>query len=507
MTVRPSRAEPIVARRASSLTLLTRAAPTVVTFTSIAIVLWFSRTSALFTRPLWLDEIHTLLVADAPTTGATIRNLAAGADFNPPALYLLYRVVAQFAGPLSEVPMRMTAAVSVAIALSAVYLLLRGECGRVGAATGCLATLSHPTVLTAAFDARFYGPWLAGAALLMLVIKRVLEDRTGWLQGLQLATLSAFVCTIHYFGVVSWFVAACAGVLYARRRGAKAQYLVPMLVGPIALGLCIPIYLRQRAALTVSTWNPSASLADHAFLLLATLMPLALVPPLVAWGASAGLKRSRASGVPRPERFGPSTTLLLAQAAVPVILALFSLLVQPATQPRYWITGTLAAGALAAVATARSARLLRGVVVTAVAVATLAALRDEDARARDFAARVRQDASYAMRAFDDGHRLVARRRHTVYPLLRADARLSKVVVLFDEASTRADSQLVNVDREVARIHQRLYGFPRMVDAAVLDSEPEFYFVEYDSTRTPTAEEFPHHAVERLDKRLFRVRSK
>ena len=61
-----------------------------------------------------------------------------------------------------------------------------------------------------------------------------------------------------------------------------------------------------------------------------------------------------------------------------------------------------------------------------------------------------------------------------------------------------------VDREIARIHDRIYGFPRLVGDSILASQSTFYFVEYDSTRVPTALEFPRHSVERMDKRLYRV---
>jgi len=124
--------------------------------------------------------------------------------------------------------------------------------------------------------------------------------------------------------------------------------------------------------------------------------------------------------------------------------------------------------------------------------------------ARRWEERVRTDSGYAARAAVEKRLIVARRRHTLYPMLRADRAASSVAVLFDGESLGPDSQLVAVDREVARIHHRIYGFPRLVDDAALGSQPLFYFVEYDSTRAPVAAEFPRHTVERVDQRLFRL---
>src|SRR5687768_15549452 len=107
--------------------LLERTAPALVIITILAVQIWLTHGWVLFSRPLWLDEIHTLLVAGAPDAATSMRNLAAGADFNPPALYLVHRVVALVSGTLSEVPMRLLAAASVAAALVGIYHLLRDE--------------------------------------------------------------------------------------------------------------------------------------------------------------------------------------------------------------------------------------------------------------------------------------------------------------------------------------------------------------------------------------------
>src|SRR5678815_3145973 len=58
-----------------------------------ALELVLLRAGAALSRPLWLDEIHTYLLATDQGVIESLRSLAAGADYNPPALYLLYRAV------------------------------------------------------------------------------------------------------------------------------------------------------------------------------------------------------------------------------------------------------------------------------------------------------------------------------------------------------------------------------------------------------------------------------
>ena len=486
--------------------LLDRTAPALAITAIIAVQIWLTHGWVMFSRPLWLDEIHTLLVAGAPDTATSMRSLAAGADFNPPALYLVYRVVAFLSGTLSEVPMRLLAATSVAAALVGVYYLLRDDFGRMAAAAGALTIWSHPTVMSAAFDARFYGPWLAGVAALLLVIRRRVVSRPSRLSAVLLALTSAFVCTIHYFGVVSWIAAVASAVACAPgRRMNVARRLFPAVAGPVALALCVPLYLSQRSALPLPTWIPRASLADHGFLLANTLLPLALVVAVLAWGASAALERvGRSKATEQQHALGLGAMLLLGQVAVPLGLAVFSVMVQPATQPRYWIAGCLAVAAAAAFATARSTPALRAIIVAALVVLSTTEVSAEGDSARRWQERVRTDAGYAARAAVEKHLIVARRRHTLYPMLRAERAASAVAVLFDGKSLGPDSQLVAVDREVARIHRRIYGFPRLVNDSALSSLPLFYFVEYDSARAPIAAEFPRHTIERVEPRLFRL---
>src|SRR5690349_21611983 len=199
----------------------------------VIIELLVLRATPAITRPLWLDEVHTYLLAGTQSVGESMRSLASGADFNPPTLYLLYRVVGLVVGGLSEVPMRLVALASVLGALTITYRLLREDFERTPAALATLTTWANPVVVNVAFDARFYGPWLFGAAWLVFEAIRRLDGRsTGTVGAVRLAVAAVFVCTIHYFGILSLGAVAIVAVWRTDLRHA-ARALIPAIVGPM----------------------------------------------------------------------------------------------------------------------------------------------------------------------------------------------------------------------------------------------------------------------------------
>lgn len=114
----------------------------------------------LLTQPLWLDEFHTLFLSGRQTMLESLSSLAAGADFNPPGLFLLYRVVGFFSRGLSELSMRATSLATVCLACFGVYGILRTRFDRTPAFLGALVVWAHPLVVAESFDTRFNGPWL-----------------------------------------------------------------------------------------------------------------------------------------------------------------------------------------------------------------------------------------------------------------------------------------------------------------------------------------------------------
>jgi hypothetical protein len=472
----------------------------------LAVEIWLCGGGILFTRPLWLDEIHTLLVVGNRDVQTSMRGLAAGDDFNPPTLYLLYHGVGRLAGGLSEPVLRMVGVTSVVSAVVVVYWVLRDQFDRWASGVGALAVWAQSVVVAEAFDARFYGPWLFGAAALSLAT-RARVARSTWINAAGLAATSVFLCTIHWFGVLSWLAAMLVALWFGRAALVRtAVRLSPGLAGPVALALCAPFYIGQRAALSTATWIPDLSGGSALF-----LVGLALVTPPVAvaaigWGATRVLQRGSKTVV--AHRPGESLTLgpalLFGQALVPVALAVFSLVVQPAMQPRYSIAAALVAAPVVALAYTRSLPLFRAVTLVAIVASGGALVSDARDTARSRAAIVREDFEHVVRIAARDTSVIVRRRHSLYPLVIARPALAGYLALLDGTSVSPNDRFEAVERDVAQVHRRHFGFPRIVSRGELESASTFYFLEQDSARTPTTAEFPGRRIERVGPRLFRL---
>ena len=472
----------------------------------LAVEIWLCGGGILFTRPLWLDEIHTLLVAGRQDMRTSMRGLAAGTDFNPPTLYLLYRAVAQLSGGLSESVLRLVGVASVVGAICVVYWVLRDQFDRWAAGVGALAVWAQSIVVAEAFDARFYGPWLLGAAALSLAVQ-VRIGRPTWINAVGLATASVFLCTIHYFGVFSWLSGVSVALWFGRATVMRTVVrLIPGLAGPVALALCAPFYVGQRAALSTATWIPDLSVGSVLFLVGLALLTPPVAVAAIGWAATRILQRGSKTASARGP--GPSLTLgpalLVGQALVPVALAVFSLVVQPAMQPRYSIAAALVAAPIVALAYTRSLPLFRLITLAAILVSGGAQVSDARRTARSRAAVVHDDLEQVARIAARDTSVVVRRRHSLYPLVIERPALASHLVLLDGTSVAPNDRFEAVERDVARVHRRQYGFPRTVSRTDLDSASTFYFLEQDSTRVPTPAEFPDRRIERVGPRLFRL---
>ena len=461
----------------------------------------------LISRPFWLDEVHTYLLAGTQSPLESIRSLAAGADFNPPTVFLLYRAAGFLAGGVSETTTRVVALACVVGALTTVYLLLRDQFLPRHSVVGAAAVWAQQVVMHAAFEARFYGPWLFASGCLLLAVLRAVRGLQTRASGVWLALASIIVCTVHYFGVLSWAIAiSCAVVSIRDSRPAMIRRLLPALAGPAALGACVPLYVGQRAALSVPTWIPHVSVGDATFLLAVFLLPLPTLIAAACWGVGQAMsRRSRTRIESRSGRtFTLGPWLLLTQAAVPLVLVLFSLLVQPATQPRYWIDGALATAPVVALLISSGDALVAGVGSVAILITSVNTLRGERDQAEGHTRRVREDVRIVSSLSSAGDLVVARRRDTLYPVLYKRPDLRANVAILDATSFDTTNAFAAVERDVTRVHQRLYGFPRLVTPADLAGIRSFYIVELGSRDAPTAKQFPRRSISRVADRVFRV---
>jgi hypothetical protein len=361
----------------------------------------------------------------------------------------------------------------------------------------------------AAFDARFYGPLLFASGGFFLVLLRVVRREPTVAAGVSLALVSAALCTIHYFGIVTWGIAVGTVVLVGPGSWtATTRRLLPSVAGPLALAACVPLYLGQRASITIPTWMPDLTALGAARLLAIFFLTLPVAIALGCWvliEVRARLARRPTEvviGHPFTRRLALGPLLLLTQAAVPFVLVVFSMLVQPATELRYWIAGTLAAAPVVAFVVSRGDALVRWVATLGMVAASVKTMWGEAHRAEGFARRVREDIRTATELSASGTLVVTRLRDTLYPVLQQRPELDSRMAALDATPFDSTNRFFVIERDLGRINHRLYGFGNLVTPAELSSLASFYFIEPQGGGAPTSEEFPRHTISRVGDRVF-----
>jgi hypothetical protein len=355
------------------------------------------RAGALVARPLWFDECVTSLLANDPSAMHEIESITR-AEPNTPGMFLLLRPLRLF-GEISPVGLRAFSLACVCLALIGLYACLRKSCPRPAAIAGVLLVWSQPLIMRHAFEARYYAPML----MCTVVFALALQSRSRF-SALWLALSSLALCMIHYFGILI-LVPMLGAHWYFRRPSLHA--IVPALLGPVALIAWTPIFLRQRASFAVGTWIPPLSgqlMREFA----AELMPASVVALMAVTLALAMALRPRerreCASAPHP---------LLALLAMPLILLVLTVILQPVLIARYAIVFSLGLATLLALVLRNSSRQAPwAICVLCIALSTInlhqltSAARDETAGLKALARSIEMSAKNRPVFFADGRLLL-----------------------------------------------------------------------------------------------------
>jgi hypothetical protein len=427
---------------------------------------------SLFGRNFWLDELFTYTLVFDPDLGHSFHALASGVDVHPPALYSTLRVLTLGGVLANEITLRVAAFGFMLAAVIGLYVSLRDSFKPLVCIAACLAVWSHPAVISQALEARSYGAWLAGAIWYAYVLRRV-RLRPGPGLKLLLAGLALFVCTIHYFGIISLTLITAGELVPRAGASGRTRVIWPAALGPVGLAACLPMLMQQRAAYTVATWVPPATLGSAVDFIVTLLMPPYVLVALVAamfWVGVAG------AGGQKPLSGLRLQAGLLGLALIPVVLIVFSFTVQPVLIYRY---GLLALAALAPVVAWALSDAPRGAVLACCGLFLFLGSWELHNRA---AHRRLNDAAYARLGavldcqlddrsiiFEDAHHAFVLNRYR--PDLAGRCRFLD----FDENDPPA-SELDVIARDLMRQYVHFYSAPATMPWANLRTLPRFYLV-------------------------------
>jgi len=421
-------------------------------------------------RPLWLDEIVTQLIANAPDgLWAAMR---AGADFQPPLHYALVRFTDTLAGGASPAATRFVSLIAAVLTLGAVAWAWRASLSLAATIAGVLALAAHPLFLAQAFEARPYALWILATALTAMALRQ----HRGW----PVAAAAVLLCVTHYFGVLS-LAAIGAGVaafaLATRLPGRVfVRRVAPLLVGALALVALLPLARAQLAATGGRSWVPAPTSADVAFFLgfpwgwrPAAFLIVAAALVMIARCIPSVAARWPASARPTPTL---TDVALFATLLVPVFVVAVSFLYKPVLVLRYAAPATLAIATVTAFAVDVFPKPVRWLAVLWLLRATFFSFNSAATGARTSVALLAGEMDAVQRIGALGVPTISPMRQEAYraSLLAAGKPAVAWVSLSDSLLERTAArptagltrEMLLVERDFGQTVQRTFNFPAVV---------------------------------------------
>jgi hypothetical protein len=485
-------------------------------------MLFLSDGSILFTRPLWVDEVWTVLVSGQSTPSDVISSLAQGADGGSGLLHLAVWALQKVGGVPSPVLLRSLSLACVFATLCLVYAVLRQRFTNDSSIAGMLAVGAHYLVVSHAFEARFYGPWLFCCALLAWAFGRR-QSAESQRHAMIVAIAAVLLCTVHFYGVITLGLMA-AGVVasHGRRWRDGLRVVAPSVAGVVAFVAIVPLAVSVRSALSVPTWVPDFQFRQ--LRAIAYQFWIAKVPLLFAAALVVGIVLSWKKVVSRSvlsiarHAIGDAgIAALAALSVVPLALVGVTLLGQPSMLPRYNIATALAWGPFVALSMELlgrwPARVARLVLVAYWFAAFVTVTFEKVVFEGDV-----HEAELALQRVPDALPVVFQSVHTWYPVWARDrSRAASLGFLeLSDATFRklfrpgTQIELYNrglvLDRGIVRAHAQRFGIPKLVPQTTLDTTPRFVLVAaaahlpfgYRSIERFSRAVFPNHRVTLID---------
>lgn len=477
----------------------------------------------LLTRPLWVDEVWTVLVSGQSSPADVIASLANGADGGSGLVHLIVWALQQVIGIPSPVVLRTLSLICVFTALCLVYAVLRRRFSNDASIAGMLAVGSHYLVITHAFEARFYGPWLLCCVLVAAALSHH-QAAPSRRRAIMVGVAAVLLCAVHFYGVITLGLMVAAVVAsYGRRWREAVRVVAPTGAGIVAFLAIVPLAMSVRNAFPVPTWVPDFELRQlraiaHQFWIARLLLVIgaALVVGIVlSW--RKGATRSVAT-IARHAAQDAGIVALASLALVPLVLVAVTLLGQPSMLPRYSITTALAWGPFVALTMELLGRWPSRIARVVLVVYWFATFVTVTFEKKVFASDV-QETEEAIRLGEaQGAPIVFQSVHAWYPVWARDRTRSESLAFLElsDATFRklfrpgTLNELYNrglvLDRGIVRVHSRRFGVPTLVSQATLDTTQRFVFIAawahlpvgFRSIERFSRSVFPNHRVRQLD---------
>ena len=293
----------------------------------------------LFSHMFWFDEIVTDILVTDPAFSHAAAALWKGVDNNIPGLFVALRAFTSLIGSTSESTFRVFSFLCVLIGLCGVYRSLCRCFPPLVTFATVIAVWTHPLILHHAFNARFYGPLFAAAVWFSYFLSCAPTARHRVRSNVAIAVSAVALCTVHYFGVLSLLLVVLGELLY-RRRTLKGRFagFAAATAGLLALVASAPLLVSHlsKAGEQRGCRHPACSgwwFGTYLMLPVPGHRSIGCLDLLCHVHASSTIRSEF-----REEADLLSVASLSALALMPLVLLVFSYLVQPVLIPQYAIS-------------------------------------------------------------------------------------------------------------------------------------------------------------------------
>lgn len=207
-------------------------------------------------KPLWFDELLTLIVCRQSNIQGIVRALRLGVDGNPPFFYVVERTMAWLI-PSEQIGYRLLSVLGFACTLILVYVFAKTRNGASAALVCASLLLVTPLFTFFAAEARPYSLLTACIAMALVCYQR--SYAAPWVAGLFLSLLAAF--SLHHYAVLSFlpFLMAELMTVYETNRVRPLVWLA-LLATPAPLLISWPVLMHSRQIWGVHFWAEPAAL-------------------------------------------------------------------------------------------------------------------------------------------------------------------------------------------------------------------------------------------------------
>jgi hypothetical protein len=199
-------------------------------------------------RPLWFDEIASMVVSTRPSWHEMIR--AIPADGNPPLFFLLTRLF--IALPInSEIALHLPSILATAVTAIMIYVFVRRNAGSLYAFLAVSAFYASPFGMFAQLEARPYALLLCFTSIAICCWQAVARGRHKRLATVGVAVAMSAAIFSHHYGVIYVGLPLFAAELVRcwRDRKFHPEVIAAMCVAALSLFITFPPTLAGQAGL------------------------------------------------------------------------------------------------------------------------------------------------------------------------------------------------------------------------------------------------------------------